>query len=212
MGEVFEDSSQEILQNSIVCRNLQELGVASIEALQYLFPSKTPEERAAMLSGYPFRMVEATQRSVGVFMDILRGMFQVPHPSEPDLPMAADPNLDLTPYLYRTLEFLRRELSYSGKYSDVDPASLPPSLSDADRLRATRGQPTELDQQRAQRRRDAFGSYLADAWATGGGAYTAQLGFGGSVAAGVQSTGSEHRLRPRPTRGGRHPQFRPPAA
>jgi hypothetical protein len=189
MGEVFEDSSQEILQNSIVCRNLQELGVASIEALQYLFPSKTPEERAAMLSGYPFRMVEATQRSVGVFMDILRGMFQVPHPSEPDLPMAADPNLDLTPYLYRTLEFLRRELSYSGKYSDVDPASLPPSLSDADRLRATRGQPTELDEQRAQRRRDAFGSYLADAWAAGGGSYTAQLGFGGSVAAGVQSAG-----------------------
>ncbi|MCE2837105.1 MAG: hypothetical protein LW834_09090 [Cyanobium sp. 49614_E6] len=189
MGEVFEDSSQEILQNSIVCRNLQELGVASIEALQYLFPSKTPEERAAMLSGYPFRMVEATQRSVGVFMDILRGMFQVPHPSEPDLPLAADPNLDLTPYVYRTLDFLRRELSYSGKYSDVDPASLPPSLSDADRLRATRGQPTELDQQRAQRRRDAFGSYLADAWAAGGGSYTGQLGFGSSMAAGVQSTG-----------------------
>lgn len=188
MGEVFEDSPQEILQNSIVSRNLQELGVGSIEALQYLFPSKTPEERAAMLSGYPFRMVEATQRSVGVFMDILRGMFQVPHPQEPDLPLAADPSMDLTPYVYRTLDFLKRELSYSGTYNDVDPASQPPTLSDADRLRASRGEPTELERQRAERRRDAFGSYLAHAWAAGGGAYTAQLGFGASsVAAGVQS-------------------------
>lgn len=190
MGEVFEDSPQEILQNSIVSRNLQELGVGSIEALQYLFPSKTPEERAAMLSGYPFRMVEATQRSVGVFMDILRGMFQVPHPQEPDLPLAADPAMDLTPYVYRTLDFLKRELSYSGTYNDVDPASQPPVLSDADRLRASRGEPTELEQQRSQRRRDAFGSYLADAWAAGGGSYAGQLGFGASsLAAGLQSAG-----------------------
>ncbi len=188
MGEIFEDSSQEILQNSIVCRNLQELGVSSVEALQHLFPQKTPEERAAMLSGYPFRMVEATQRSCGVFVDMLRGMFQVPHPQEPDLPLAADPNLDLTPYLYRTLDFLKRELSYSGRYQDYDPASIPPTLSDADRLRASRGEPTELEQRRAARRRDAFGSYLSDAWAAGGGTYTGQLGFGPSaMAAGLQS-------------------------
>lgn len=53
MGEVFEESSDEILQNSIVVRNLQEAGVGSIEALKYLFPNKTEEERSAMLSGFP---------------------------------------------------------------------------------------------------------------------------------------------------------------
>ena len=53
MGEVFEESTDDILNNSIVVRNLQELGVDSIEALKYLFPGKTDEERAAMLSGYP---------------------------------------------------------------------------------------------------------------------------------------------------------------
>ena len=57
MGEVFEESTEDILNNSIVVRNLQELGVDSIEALKYLFPGKTDEERAAMLSGFPFRMV-----------------------------------------------------------------------------------------------------------------------------------------------------------
>ena len=190
MGEIFEDSPQEILQNSIVCRNLQELGVSSIESLQYLFPQKTPEDRSAMLSGFPFRVVESTARQAGIFMDMLRGMFQVPHPQEPDLPLAADPNLDLVPYIYKTLTFLRQELSYSGKYQDVDPASLPVTISDADRLRASRGEPTELEQRRAERRRNAFGSYLSDAWAAGGGTYTGQLGFGASsMAAGLQSTG-----------------------
>lgn len=178
MGEVFPDSPQEILQNSIVCRNMQELGVSSIESLAYLFPQKTPEERAAMLSGYPFRMVEATQRSVGVFMDILRGMFQVPHPQEPDLPLAADPNCDLVPYIYRTLDFLRRELSYSGTYSDADPASNPQPLGDGDRLRAALGRTTELERQRDAYRRSnerlggTSGAGDAAAGAPG------QLGFG----------------------------------
>jgi hypothetical protein len=197
-GQVFEDSPQDILNNSIVCRNLQELGVSSIEALQYLFPQKTPEERAAMLSGYPFRMVEATQRSAGIFVDLIRAGFQVPHPQEPDLPLAADPQLDLVPYIYRTLDHLRRELSYSGQYSDVDFASIPPTLSDADRLRASRGESTELERSRAERRSSAA-QRLDAAWRnapgalSGGGAYTAQLGFGNgpagaALAGGLQST------------------------
>jgi hypothetical protein len=151
-GDVFELSTQELLQNSIVTRNLQELGVDSIEALQYLFPEKTPEERAAMLGGFPFRMVEATQRSVGIFVDLMRALMQVPHPAEPDLPMAADPAFDLTPYLLRSLGFLRQELSYSGTFSNADPATIPTSLSDADRVRAAAGEPTELERQRDERR------------------------------------------------------------
>ena len=154
-GDVFELSTQEILQNSIVTRNLQELGVDSIEALQYLFPDKTPEERAAMLGGFPFRMVEATKRSVGIFVDLMRALMSVPHPSEPDLPMAVDPAFDLTPYLLRSLGFLRQELSYSGTFTNADPAAVPSTLSDADRVRAGSGQPTELERQRSQRR-DAF--------------------------------------------------------
>ena len=39
-GEIFEEDSQGILNNSIVVRNLQELGVDSIDS-EYLFPSKT---------------------------------------------------------------------------------------------------------------------------------------------------------------------------
>jgi len=131
MGPVYEDSTQDTLNNSIVVRNLQELGVDSIEALKYLFPSKTDEERAAMLSGFPFRMVGELQSAYSQFAKLVGGMMQTPHPQSPDLPMAADPRLDLTPYLYRTLEALQKEMSYAGRYRPIDPTDEPSTSSDS---------------------------------------------------------------------------------
>jgi len=125
LGPVYEDSTQDILNNSIVVRNLQELGVDSIEALKYLFPSKTDEERAEMLSGFPFRMVNELQGAYSQFARLVGAMMQTPHPQSPDLPMAADPRLDLTPYLYRTLEALQKEMSYAGRYRPIDPTDEP---------------------------------------------------------------------------------------
>ncbi len=141
MGDIFEDDAQDILNNSIVVRNLQELGVDSIEALKYLFPSKTDEERAAMLSGYPFRMVQQTQQSLNSFIGLLGQLYQLPHPQTPELPLASDPNLDITGFLYRSLDFLRKELSYSGKYNPDSSDERPPSLNPADERRAASGQP-----------------------------------------------------------------------
>jgi hypothetical protein len=152
-GEVFEDDKQATLQASIVCRNLQELGVDSLEALAWLFPTKTTEERAAMLGGFPFRATEATQRSIGLFIDTVRAMFQTPHPQEPDMPLAADPNLDVVPFIYRALQHLRTELNYGGRYSDIDATiGVPNALDDGDRLRASRGLPTAADRRTAERR------------------------------------------------------------
>ena len=125
LGPVYEDTSQDLINNSIVVRNLQELGVDSIEALKFLFPQKTDEERAAMLSGFPFRMVGQLQDAYSSFARMVGGMMQTPHPQSPDLPMAADPRLDLTPYLYRTLEALQQEMSYAGRYRPIDPTDEP---------------------------------------------------------------------------------------
>ena len=141
MGQVFEDSPDDVLQHSIVVRNLQELGVDSIEALKYLFPDKTDEERAAMLSGYPFRMVQQTQQSLNSFISLLGSLYQLPHPQTPELPLASDPNLDITGFLYKSLEFLRKELSYSGSYKPADTGPSVSALSDADLRRATLGLP-----------------------------------------------------------------------
>ena len=141
MGQVFEDSADEILQNSIVVRNLQEAGVGSIEALKYLFPNKTDEERAAMMSGFPFRVVQQTQQAINSFVGMLGNLYQLPHPQMPDLPLASDPNLDLTGFLYRSLDYLRKELSYSGKYKPSSSDDSISELSDADKRRSAIGRP-----------------------------------------------------------------------
>ena len=141
MGQVFEDSADEILQNSIVVRNLQEAGVGSIEALKYLFPNKTDEERAAMMSGFPFRVVQQTQQAINSFVGMLGNLYQLPHPQTPDLPLASDPNLDLTGFLYRSLDYLRKELSYSGKYKPSSSDDSISTLSDADKRRSAIGRP-----------------------------------------------------------------------
>ena len=138
-GPVFEDGTEDILNNSIVVRNLQELGVNSIEALRYLFPDKTDEERSGMLSGYPFRMAQATQQSIGTFLGLISQMGSVPHPQAPDVPMLADPKLDLTPFVYRALDFLKKELTYAGKYSDATGATDPTVIGALERERARRG-------------------------------------------------------------------------
>ena len=78
-----------------------------------------------MLSGFPFRMVGELQGAFSQFARLVGGMMQTPHPQSPDLPMAADPRLDLTPYLYRTLEALQKEMSYAGRYRPIDPTDEP---------------------------------------------------------------------------------------
>jgi len=139
MGPVYEDTAQDKLNQSIFTRNLQELGVDSIEALKYLFPSKTDDEIAGMLSGFPFRMVGEVQRAYSSFIDLINQEMRTPHPQQPNLPMAADPRLDLTPFLYRTLESLQKEVTYAGRYRSADPIGTPSIPDPADQLRGSRG-------------------------------------------------------------------------
>ena len=137
MGPVYEDTAQDKLNQSIFTRNLQELGVDSIEALKYLFPSKTDDEIAGMLSGFPFRMVGEVQRAYSSFIDLINQEMRTPHTQQPNLPMAADPRLDLTPFLYRTLESLQKEVTYAGRYRSSDPISTPSIPDPTDQLRGS---------------------------------------------------------------------------
>ena len=137
MGPVYEDTTQDKLNQSIFTRNLQELGVDSIEALKYLFPSKTDDEIAGMLSGFPFRVVGEVQRAYSAFIDLINQEMRTPHPQQPNLPMAADPRLDLTPFLYRTLESLQKEVTYAGRYRNADPIGTPSIPDPTDQLRGT---------------------------------------------------------------------------
>jgi len=121
-GDVYEDTAYDVLQKSMVVRNMQELGVESVEALKYLFPDKNEAERAEMLKGFPFRMVGQVQSAMQQFLVLLNQMLQSPHPLAPDQPLAADPRLNITPLLYRTFDHLAEELTYSGSYEPADPS------------------------------------------------------------------------------------------
>jgi hypothetical protein len=177
-GPVFEESPEDMLNSSIVVRNLQELGVNSIEALRYLFPSKTDEERSAMLNGYPFRMAAATQSSIGTFLSLIDTMRRIPHPQAPDLPLLVDARLDIVPFLYRTFDYLKRELTYAGQYGDAAAGSEPAELNPIERARANAG----LDVAFAGADEPAF---IPDG-APGGGPTDGAAGPGGrSMAAGV---------------------------
>jgi hypothetical protein len=137
LGPVYEDTTQDKLNQSIFTRNLQELGVDSIEALKYLFPSKTDDEIAGMLSGFPFRVVGEVQRAYSAFIDLINLEMRTPHPQQPNLPMAADPRLDLTPFLYRTLESLQKEVTYAGRYRNADPIGTPSIPDPTEQLRSS---------------------------------------------------------------------------
>jgi hypothetical protein len=143
-GPVFEESARDMLNHTIICRNLQELGVGSIDALRHIFPSKTPEELSAMLSGFPFRVVSETQRSIEALIGLVDRMRAVPHPQRLDVPLIADARLDLTPTLYRALDSLKRELSHG---SSAGPGAAdghgPAELTALERARVQRGLPAD---------------------------------------------------------------------
>ena len=90
-----------------------------------------------MLSGFPFRMVGQVQRAYSQFLDLINQEMRTPHPQQPDIPMAADPRLDLTPFLYRTLESLQKEVTYAGRYRNADPIGTPTISDPTSQLRGT---------------------------------------------------------------------------
>ena len=52
-----------------------------------------------MLSGFLFRMVGQVQRAYSQFLDLINQEMRTPHPQQPDIPMAADPDL-ISPLSY----------------------------------------------------------------------------------------------------------------
>jgi len=222
MGPVYEDTAQDKLNQSIFVRNLQELGVDSIEALKYLFPSKTDDEIAGMLSGFPFRVVGELQRAYSGLIDLVNQEMRTPHPQQPNLPIAADPRLNLTPFLYRTLESLQKEVTHAGRYRSADPIGTPSIPDPADQLRGSSssdggsgsnsGNNTSVDS-----RRPADGGTSTTSGSPDGGSGTPiqpySLGLPGiasaSGSAAAASTGGES-LQGRIRQGSEPPEFTSP--
>lgn len=122
-GPVFEKLSRDLLDDSIVVRNQQELGVGSLQALQAMFPDKDPRELKGMLTGVPFRFISNVAQSMGTLLQIQQQMMTVPDPQNPAMPLAA--RIDLTPLIQQQITSLAKEISYGEVLTDADSLSDP---------------------------------------------------------------------------------------
>jgi len=133
LGPVFEDSPQDILQKSIVVRNLEEIGVETIEALGFLFSDKTRKEREAMLTGYPFREMNASSSALQQQLSVFGQLLQTPNPYNGQ-PLGLD--LNNLQVIQATIEHMIKRLNYGNTDSPADdgPGSFTPAPGGGDAL------------------------------------------------------------------------------
>jgi len=124
LGPVFEDSPQDILQKSIVVRNLEEVGVETLKALEFLFSEKTEKERLAMLTGYPFREMQASGAALSQHLGIYSQLMSTPSPTDVNQPIGL--TLNNLNVIQATIAHIQKRLSYG---QQLQPATSSPSPS-----------------------------------------------------------------------------------
>jgi len=122
-GPVFEQATRDTLDLSIVVRNMQELGVGSLEAMQFLFPDKDENEIKKLLGGVPFRFGREVTNWLGTLLSLQQQLSTVPDPMNPVLPLAA--SINLTPLIQQQLMTLNKELSYGSDFEPNNDISSP---------------------------------------------------------------------------------------
>ena len=200
-GPVFEESPRDRQLKSIVVRNMQELGVRSLEALKFFFEDKTEKELEGMLEqGYPFRYFGAVSNSAGQLLALYQQLLSVPDPANPNQPLGL--SIPLAPLIQRTIETLYNELNYGKQYDPVspdDPPAYHTGISTADPYGAINAVPdAEWSGNGAAANVPSNGSGYpvpgSSFWASGINPYAfgaSATPTGQSVAGGIQSGGGE---------------------
>ena len=123
-GPVFERSPRDLQMVSIVARNMQELGVRSLEALKVVFEDKTDKELEGMLEGgYPFRYMSSVASTTQQMIGLYQQMLGVPSQDDPNIPMGA--LIPIQPLVNRSIQTLYKELNYEPDNEPVRPGDPP---------------------------------------------------------------------------------------
>ena len=123
-GPVFERSPKDLQMVSIVARNMQELGVRSLEALKLVFEDKTDKELEGMLEGgYPFRYMSSVASTTQQMIGLYQQMLGVPSQDDPNIPMGA--LIPIQPLVNRSIQTLYKELNYEPDNEPVRPGDPP---------------------------------------------------------------------------------------
>ena len=139
--EVYKPSTRDLLDLSIVGRNLREDGLNQEFTMGRLYPELSPKEIQAATSGFSPRVVENQLSGLNSLLQFYQASMGVPGSQNPNIPLAIE--LGLSELIANGVNSLRKELNY-GKpvYTAADSTSTPASLSEFISRAATSTNPT----------------------------------------------------------------------
>lgn len=118
-GPVFEDSPKDILDRSIVGRNLQEMGVKTSEILRFIYPDRTDREINNLTAGgFAYRYLTNISGAIQQFLGLWGQLLQMP---DPQTGGSLGQRLDLVPLIEQALQSLANELIRNNEYGTADP-------------------------------------------------------------------------------------------
>lgn len=126
-GEVFEKSPRDLMDESIVVRNLQEVGMSAPDALKVtnLFENKTHAEIEAILSkGYPYRYIQSILGATQYFASVYGQLLGLPDiATGGQMPLGA--RFPVDQFIAKGFETIANELSYQDAYNPVEAGDPP---------------------------------------------------------------------------------------
>lgn len=127
--EVYKPSTRDLLDISIVGRNLREDGLNQEFTMGKLYPELSPKEIQAATSGFSPRVVTNQMEGLQSLLQFYQQTMTIPGVQDPTVPLGIE--LGLTDIIASAIESLKKELNY-GKpaYTAAATSTTPASLSE----------------------------------------------------------------------------------
>lgn len=127
--EVYKPSTRDLLDLSIVGRNMREDGLNQEFVTGKLYPEMSPKEIQAATSGFSPRVVESQLNGLNSLLQFYQQCMNVPGTQDPKIPLAIE--LGIPDLIATGIESLKKELNY-GKpiYTAATASTTPNSLSE----------------------------------------------------------------------------------
>jgi hypothetical protein len=126
--EVYKPSTRDLLDLSIVGRNLREDGLNQEFTMGRLYPELSPKEIQAATSGFSPRVIENQMKGIISLLQFYQQAMAISGTQDPNIPLGLE--LGINELIASAIESLRKELNY-GKpnYTAADASTTPANLS-----------------------------------------------------------------------------------
>lgn len=128
-AEVYKPSTRDLLDISIVGRNMREDGLNQEFVTGKLYPEMSPKEIQAATSGFSPRVVESQLNGLNSLLQFYQQCMSVPGTQDPNIPLAIE--LGLSELIATGIQSLKKELNYGRPiYTAATTSTTPNSLSE----------------------------------------------------------------------------------